>query len=74
MTSDVLFGLLFAAIPLGLGWWGRRNAATLVSPVLSSESRQRKERELRRGAFALSALGVLVLVGVLARLILLPLE
>lgn len=72
MTEDVLFGVVLAAVPLVLGWWGRRYAAALVPPTLSAEARTRKERELRRGALALSALGVLVLIGVLARLIFLP--
>lgn len=73
MTDDVLFGLLFAAILLLIGWWGRRNAATLVPPSLSAESRARKERELRRGAFAMVGFGVLVMLGVVARLVFLRL-
>jgi hypothetical protein len=72
MTADVLLGLVLAAVLFLIGWWGRRNAAALVPPSLSAESRARKERELRRGAFALIGLGVLVFVGVLARLIFLP--
>jgi hypothetical protein len=66
-VTTALMSFVFAAAFLGIGRWGRRNAADLVPATFSSSTRQRKERSLRRGAWSVTVLGGLfVLLGVLA--------
>lgn len=65
---DLLIGTLLAAGLFLIALWGLRNVANLPSPALSTQRRLRKQREIRRGAYTLMALAVVVMVGVLIRL------
>lgn len=67
--TDVPFALLFAAVLLLIGLWGRRNLAGLVPSTLSAQGRAKRERELRRGALALIAFSVLIALATLARVV-----
>lgn len=62
MISSALLALAFAAVLLGIGFWGRRNAASLVLRSLSESAQQRKERSIRRGALVSLAAGALFVV------------
>jgi len=54
MTAIGLLGLAIAIFAFGR--WGQRNASALVATVaLSTESRLRKERAMRRGGIAWQA-------------------
>jgi hypothetical protein len=57
-----LFGFALAALFLGLGRWGRHNAADLVPTALSAYGRAKRERSLRRGARSCQLLGSLFAV------------
>ncbi|MBA0127206.1 hypothetical protein H0B56_16770 [Haloechinothrix sp. YIM 98757] len=58
MTMSFLL-VLFAIVSFAFGTWGRRHAATLVSPSLSDHGRHVREKSLRRGSTAFRITGVL---------------
>jgi hypothetical protein len=69
MTADLLFGTLFAVGLSLIGLWGIRNVAVLAPPALGSRRQDKKAREIRRGAIMLMALGAVIMIGVLLRVI-----
>jgi hypothetical protein len=62
MISSALTALLFAAVLITIGVWGRRNADNLVLTTLSPSQQQAKRRGIRRGAIALMVGGGVFLV------------
>jgi hypothetical protein len=67
--SDVVVGTLLAVLIFLLGLWARRNLANLVPQSLSPYRREKKELELRRGAYALMGFAVFIAIGVVARIV-----
>jgi hypothetical protein len=67
--TDVLVATFVACVLLAMGLWGRRNAAGLVPPSLSTYGQIKRARELRRGATTLIVVSTLLLIGVVVRLV-----
>lgn len=45
-----------------LGWWGSYRVASLVPPMLPAIEREKRRREMRRGAVVLQIFGLFVVV------------
>lgn len=50
MISSALIALGFGAVMFGIGYWGRRNAGSLMPATMSTSGRRSRERAIRRGA------------------------
>jgi hypothetical protein len=60
-----LVALVFAFPVFTLGWWGKRNAASLAPRALSSAGRAEKARGIRRGGLACQVFaGCFVVLGI----------
>ena len=60
--TPAIVAFALAAACLAIGRWGRRNAADLVPSSLSAYGQAKQERSLRRGAWSLTAFGLLLAV------------
>jgi len=60
--TPAIIAFALAAVCLAIGRWGRRNAADLVPTSMSAYGRAKQERSLRRGAWSLTAFGLLLAV------------
>jgi hypothetical protein len=54
----VVFIGLLAVMMFAIGQWGRKRAATLVPPSLSTEEREKRARVYKRGAVVLQLTAV----------------
>lgn len=69
MISSALTALLFAAVLIAIGVWGRRNADNLVLTTLSPSAQRSRRRSIRRGAVASMVGGGIFVVLAIAEVI-----
>jgi hypothetical protein len=62
---DLVLGLAL----VGLGLWGYRSAAALVTDVSDIEAKKKKERGIRRGSVIAMIIGAVMVVGSLLRMV-----
>jgi hypothetical protein len=62
MIARMLLALVSALLLGAIGYWGRRNAASLAADRRSATARTGKEESIRRGAWGCWAMAVVFLV------------